>query len=186
MPKTPTKPAKEKPTRGSVQPVPGEHISPKTAFVVWREKPGAIDELCDAISTGQHLVGWCKARGFPYTTARVWIDSDRDRSALYARAREDRADVLADEIVEIADEREMQEVKGPDGETVELRMDATAVQRNRLRVDARKWSAAKLKPRVYADKIQAEVSGPEGKPLSLISDEVLERFLAGHMAKGVA
>ena len=38
------------------------------------------------------------------------------------------------------------------------------VQAARLRVDARKWVASKLLPRVYGEKI--EHSGPEGVPLT--------------------
>lgn len=36
-------------------------------------------------------------------------------------------------------------------------------QRDRLRIDTRKWLASKLKPKKYGDKI--EHSGPEGGPL---------------------
>lgn len=72
---------------------------------------------------------------------------------MYAGAREERADVLADEIVAIADELEVKCVTGEDGETMEVKVDPTAVARNKLRVDARKWVAAKLKPRVYGDKV---------------------------------
>ena len=39
---------------------------------------------------------------------------------------------------------------------VVLVLDAAAVSRNKLRVDSRKWIAAKLKPRVYGDKVQVE------------------------------
>jgi hypothetical protein len=59
------------------------------------------------------------------------------------RAREDQADTMADEIVRIADEAE-DPAKG------------------RLQVDARKWVAAKLKPRKYGDKVTNEHSGPDG------------------------
>jgi hypothetical protein len=45
--------------------------------------------------------------------------------------------------------------------------DSTAVARNRLRVDARKWVAAKLLPKKYGDKVQQEVSGPDGGPIEV-------------------
>jgi hypothetical protein len=97
------------------------------------------------------LAEFCRNKEFPYQTVRDWIDADVGRSGMYARAREDRADKIADEIVAISDEAEV--VAKYDGEEVRLGLDSAAVARNRLRVDARKWVAAKLKPRVYGDKL---------------------------------
>ena len=44
---------------------------------------------------------------------------------------------------------------------------ARAIARNRLRVDARKWVAAKLKPRTYGDKL--ELSGDPENPLRQVT-----------------
>jgi hypothetical protein len=55
---------------------------------------------------------------------------------MYARAKEDSADVNADEIREISDNLD----EDPNS--------------RRVRIDARKWIAAKLKPRKYGDKIE--------------------------------
>jgi hypothetical protein len=62
-----------------------------------------------------------------------------DFSDMYARAREERADLLAKEILEIAD--------APCKDAVEL-----AHARNRL--DTRKWLASKLAPRKYGDRVE--------------------------------
>lgn len=81
----------------------------------------------------------------------------------YARACEDRADAIADEILEIADDasRDYPEHEDRDGNTVSA-FDAEHVQRSKLRVDARKWLLAKMAPKKYGDRVQAEVSGPGG------------------------
>ena len=63
---------------------------------------------------------------------------------MYARAREERADLLAKEILEIADT--------PCTNQVEV-----AQQRNRL--DTRKWLASKLAPRKYGDRAEHDVRG---------------------------
>ncbi len=118
----------------------------------WKEDPEAINDLCSYVVSGGHLPGYCKERGIAYTTIRDWISANQDRSAMYARAREDRSDLLADEIVSISDEAQVEAQY--DGENVTLRLDAAAIQRNRLRVEARKWVAAKLKPRTYGDKVE--------------------------------
>jgi hypothetical protein len=71
-------------------------------------------------------------------------------------AREVQAETMADEIVSIADGT---------GMGVEERVALSA--RDRLRVDSRKWVASKLLPKKYGDKLQQEVSGPDGGALSV-------------------
>jgi hypothetical protein len=114
----------------------------------------SIAQLCEHVVNGGHLAGFCKERSFPYTTISDWINADPVRAVMYARARVDRSDVLADELVAISDEIDVKTRVGEDGE-VHLLLDAAAVARNRLRVDARKWYASKLNPRVYGDKIDS-------------------------------
>ena len=124
----------------------------KTPWELWSSNPdAAITALCDAIVDGGHLNQYTKDHGLRYATVRSWIAADAERASMYARAREDRSDHLADEIVAISDEAEV--VARHDGEEVRLSLDAALVARNRLRVDARKWVAAKLKPRVYGEKL---------------------------------
>lgn len=50
-----------------------------------------------------------------------------------------------------------------DGEDVKVVFDSTAVARNRLRMDARKWVASKLKPKKYGDKLA--LAGDDESPL---------------------
>lgn len=156
---------------------------PKTKAALQREwfaRAGALDEFMAHICAGGHLNGFCKLHGFSYTGMLEFIHADSSRSEMYARARQERADLLADEIVEIADE-ECTTVKASkhgsaddgEGET-EVVFDAVAVARNKLRVDARKWVASKLKPRVYGDKL--ELSGEIGTPTKLSDDQLLERL----------
>jgi len=71
-----------------------------------------------------------------------WLADDQDgnRREQYARARDAQSDVIADEILMIADTEE----------------DA---QKARVRIDARKWLAGKMKPKVYGDKQTVEHQG---------------------------
>jgi hypothetical protein len=86
------------------------------------------------------------------------------------RARELQAEYMAEDILTIADE-ECTTVRADkhgtqddgDGKT-EVVFDSTAVQRNRLRVDARKWLLSKLAPKKYGDKVTQEHTGPNGGP----------------------
>lgn len=74
---------------------------------------------------------------------------------------------MFDEIVAISDEATV--VAKYQGDEVVLVLDAAAVSRNKLRVDARKWAASKLKPRIYGDKVSIEST----ISLKTLSDEQL-------------
>jgi len=80
------------------------------------------------------------------TAVYKWLGRHEEFAKLYARAREDRADLLAEEIVQICDEEE-------------------DPQRARVRMDARKWVAAKWHPKRYSDKMINEHTGADGAPL---------------------
>src|SRR5262245_61740302 len=72
-------------------------------------------------------------------------DDFRDR---YARAREEQADAIFKEMLEIAD-------RGRDNENESQ----ARIQRDRLRVDTRKWMAARLAPKKYGDRVSHDVQG---------------------------
>jgi hypothetical protein len=124
--------------------------------------------ICERIADGESLRAICKDDDMPArSTVFRWLSLEEGFSDLYARAKEESAELFAEEIVEIADEREGKAIMA-DGQEVAVVFDGNAVARNRLRVDARKWVAAKLKPRKYGDKIQQEVTGADGAPLTVV------------------
>jgi terminase small subunit-like protein len=47
-------------------------------------------------------------------------------------------------------------------------VDHENIQRSRLRVDARKWAAARLAPRKYGDRVEHDVKGGDFRPAILI------------------
>jgi hypothetical protein len=99
------------------------------------------DSICEQIADGRSLRSICADAGMPdKATVFRWLAAHETFRDQYARARESQADSLFDDILEIADTAE----------------DA---QLARLRVDARKWMAGKLKPKVYGDKIGLDHSG---------------------------
>lgn len=100
--------------------------------------------ICGRIAAGESLVSICRDEDMPdVVTVYRWIAANESFRNMYARARDDQADTLADQILDIADTEE-DPAKG------------------RLRVDARKWVAAKLKPRKYGERIAHE--GTEDGP----------------------
>lgn len=127
------------------------------------DKAATADHICELLASGQSLRKILQMPGMPtMTTVMRWLEdeaNDRLREQ-YARAREMQADRMAEEILEIADEEctmvrsEKHTSSDDDGDgNTEVVFDSVAVQRNRLRVDARKWLASKMAPKKYGDKI---------------------------------
>ena len=113
------------------------------------------------LADGESLRVICADKAMPSrSTVKKWNSEDiKGFSARYARARDEGLDVIADEIIEISDEAEVVLEANEDGSQYAPKLDATAVARNRLRVDARKWYLSKLAPKRYGEKQQVEHSG---------------------------
>lgn len=106
-------------------------------------------EILDWIVCGNSMSAYVKQEGKPsYSLVCRWLREDTEFVQNYARAREEQADTLADQIIEIADEPLPVDSSG--------RIDPGAVAEKRLRVDSRKWAASKLKPKKYGDRQQID------------------------------
>jgi hypothetical protein len=96
------------------------------------------------------LVRICREEAMPnVVTVYRWLNKYPEFSNLYAKAKDAAADTLAEEIQDIADSIPM-ETTDKEGNT---KFDPAYINWMRLRVDARKWVAAKLKPRKYGDRL---------------------------------
>ena len=99
-----------------------------------------VGAICERIALGESLRAICRDDAMPaMSTVFKWLTEQPTFSEQYARAREEQAESMADEIVSIADNAE----------------DAAKA---RLQIDARKWVASKLKPKKYGDKTTAELT----------------------------
>lgn len=124
--------------------------------------------ICARMGEGESLRSICRDDAMPaLSTVFRWLAGDREFQEQYARAMDARATLLAEEILEISDESSGDAVTDP--ETGTVRMDAEFVARSRLRVDSRKWLAARMAPKKYGDKVTQEISGPGGAPVSTIT-----------------
>ncbi len=107
-------------------------------------------EMCTRLIEGQSLVQICLEPGMPHvSTVYRWLASHPEFQASYILARDLQADTLADEILSIADTREIGEetLTKADG-SVEVRR-ADLLTHRRLRMYARMWHVGKLKPKKY-------------------------------------
>lgn len=120
------------------------------------------EQICDAIaSTTIGLKHICKNNElFPSpSTIYRWLTEKEEFKEMYARAKDIQIDQLAEEILDIADDGSndfMTIVKGDMEYEIENK---EVTNRSRLRVDARKWLAAKLRPAKYGDKIDVTTDG---------------------------
>jgi hypothetical protein len=128
------------------------------------------DTICARLATGEPLSRICRDDGMPsLTTVYKWLRECEDFAKNYARAREDQADTLADETLEISDDGTNDWMASNDPDNPGYKLNGEHVQRSKLRVDARKWAAAHLRPKKYGDLKQVELSGPDGAPLATVN-----------------
>jgi hypothetical protein len=114
--------------------------------------------ICERLIYGEGLRAICRDDDMPsISTVIDWIKNKDDFSAQYARARELQAELLLDEILEIADDSSKDMVDTGIGKVV----DHEVIQRARLRVDTRKWAMGKMS-RKFNDKIIQEHTGANG------------------------
>lgn len=112
--------------------------------------------ICKLLSDGKTLLAICRAPEMPHReTVRRWLHENEEFYGKYVRARTEQAEALVDKIHEIAANEE-------------------DVNRGRLRIDAIKWHAAKLKPGTFGDKLTQEISGPGGGAVKVDVDVDLE------------
>jgi hypothetical protein len=94
----------------------------------------------------------------------------RRTQGFHIRARDIQADVLFDEIHQIADtpQKGTKTVRRGEGDnsTVET-TEADMIEHRRLQIDARKWLIGKMAPKKYGDKQTHEHAGPDGGPITL-------------------
>ena len=125
-------------------------------------------DILGRIADGQSLRAVCREDGMPaMSTVMRWVAGSSDLQKAYAIAVDARTDALFDEILEIADDaREDWVAKvGPDGRQGFV-FDANSVRRASLRIDARKWTLARMAPKKYGDKL--EVGGDAVEPITVI------------------
>ena len=129
------------------------------------EWSAAIDEILSAIATTpKSLKSICEDIESAPTakTFWKWMETDEDLRERYARAKSAQLEVLADQLVDLADQDRVCEkvtIKA-DGSREVVILDQ--VERTRVQIDTRKWLLAKLNPKKYGDKIQQEHSGEVG------------------------
>ena len=113
-------------------------------------------EICGRMADGESLRKICANEVMPdKRTVLRWLadDSKAEFRTQYAHARQMMADSLFDDAIAIADDSSEDWITTEDGKRV---LDHEHVQRSRLRVDTRKWAAAKIAPKKYGERVQQD------------------------------
>jgi len=125
--------------------------------------------ICERLASGDSLRTVCKADDMPAPrTVFMWLGKFPEFVQQYEKAKQEAADALVEEMLDIADNgtNDWMEIHDKDGECVGYKVNGEHVQRSRLRVDARKWIASKLKPKKYGEALT--LKGDPTSPPALI------------------
>ena len=100
------------------------------------------DRICERIATGESMRQVCEDSAMPgRTTIREWLRDNEDFRSRCARAREEQADGIFEEMADL-------EQKVLDDEVSALAA--------RVVLSSRQWRASKLAPKKYGDKLEVE------------------------------
>jgi hypothetical protein len=123
-----------------------------------------VDSICALLSEGKSMKSVCAMDGMPsMQTAWRWLRENDVFREKYTMAKQESADALVDEMLDIADDGTNDWMTGKESEG--WKVNGEHVQRSRLRVETRKWISAKLKPKKYGDKMVSELVGKDGAEL---------------------
>ena len=118
------------------------------------------DRVCELLAEGKSMRTVARVEGMPdKSTMFRWIrkyDVFRDQ---YTRAKNESADAMGEDALDIADDGSndfMTITKGDKTYEVENR---EVTSRSKLRIETRKWLMAKMKPKKYGDKLDLTSDG---------------------------
>lgn len=132
--------------------------------------------ICERLADGESLRSICGDENMPArSTVFKWLAEQHTFSDQYARAREEQAHVIFDEILDIADDGSNDWMERKFGEDTRWVENGETLRRSQLRIDARKWMAGKLQPKKYGDKIHQELTGKDGGAIEVADMTDIER-----------
>lgn len=117
-----------------------------------KQKQKIFDDICDLIVNGYSLrSALLTLNSIHASDFFKWLREDKEKSEQYARATLERVEYFREEILDIADDgtNDWMTKFNSKGEAIGLMVDKEAIQRSKLRVDARQWHMSKVNPKKY-------------------------------------
>lgn len=145
------------------------------------------DVICQLVASGQSVLSISKLDNMPSdVTIYAWLNRHQEFLRKYELAIEQRGLVYGEQIVEIADNipteiyfrddagnvytieqvAELTKQERQDLGLLPFGMTSERLTREKLRIDARKWVAARLTPRKYGDRSKLDVGGQADNPVT--------------------
>ena len=133
------------------------------------------DRICDLIATSEK--GYNRLYAMyddipPRETVNIWRRKYPEFRTMYTLAKAEQIENIIEEILDIADDGTNDYMNHVDEKTgcEAWRINGEHIQRSRIRIDTRKWLAAKLVPRIYGDAKEQESQNTE------LSEECKKRY----------
>lgn len=121
--------------------------------------PALAAKICERLAAGETLRSVCRDEEMPaHPTVILWTQKNDDFSDQYVKARETGYAVMADHMLDIADDGDNDSYVDDEGN---VRTNTDVIARSRLRVDTRKWLLSKALPKVYGDKLDIQHGGTD-------------------------
>ena len=131
------------------------------------------DRICAELAVGKSMRTVLKMDGMPVMdTVFRWLREKPEFSEQYAKAKAEAADALVEEMIDIADSGTNDWMENNDPNNPGYRVNGEHIQRSRLRVDTRKWIAAKLKPRKYGEKLDMNHGIQPDNPIAELFQQI--------------
>jgi hypothetical protein len=108
-------------------------------------------EILKDIGNGSSLITAIKKPNYPtYDMVQKYLRANPDTRRQYDEAIEIRADYLAETLIDISEEPIPEGLDGP--------YLSAWINQMKIRIETRKWTAAKLRPKAWGDKIDVSVT----------------------------
>jgi hypothetical protein len=121
--------------------------------------PQLAAKICARIAAGDPIRTIAASARMPRSsTIYQWLTTREDFRLLYAAACEELADVLADQMLSIADDSSG-DFSPPAKGAMARAPDREALARAKLRIETRRWRAARLAPHRYGDRVETVHAG---------------------------
>lgn len=150
--------------------------------------PELADEICALLAEGKSLRSICRSPLMPAaSTVFLWLRTHDVFSEQYARAKEESADALAEELLHIASTPKKGKIittkKIGEDEEVTVKVEDMLGHR-RLQIDTIKFLMAKMKPKKYGDKLTLDggLKNENNHRFTEMTDDELIEYIAKQQA----
>lgn len=126
-------------------------------------KQTAFEKIIDRISNGESLRSILQNADrteYPsFPNFYKWLSENEWFDKQYVRACEVRAEMMFDEMIEIADDGSNDYMTVTRGDLTYEQENREVTSRSKLRIDSRKWILSKMNPKKYGDKVDVTTNG---------------------------